>query len=745
VGAVVVAAANVAAGAPRLLLRAWLLAVAVSCVLVRQHVVIDVAAGALVGMAAWTIAHLRPPAGGAFVGPRRHGPTPQEDTTMTSKKERFRTVAVLGWILLSVYLVGSACRPAAAPGDFWADAILGQPFFSEITPGPMRSDRLFIAQGVIVDRRPAAGNNFYVYDAGHSRILAFPGSCLNSPPCVPSFVMGQPSFDRSACNFDSAFQDWPNRAPAFANTLCGLQESHFTITEGGSGASMAIDGSGNLYVTDYWNHRVLRYDDPFAPEEDLNADDVWGQADFTGNDCNRGAGPTASSFCFSWGGSNNWTAGVDIDPAGNLWVADSGNNRVLRFAPGSKTANLVLGQSSFWTGNPGTGPAQMWDPNSVRVNSNGWVYVSERQNDRVTVFQPPLTDGKDASITRAFAEPSGVDLDPTRPSNPALPRYVWISHLGNKTLELWNESLSGGIIDQVFGPGIGPLHDVSGSVGILSDGSLLAVPRDPRSTGPLYYWRRSGGVYLAPVNVITPVTPTFTDRDLELSVPAWLGPTARRTGWHHQPAHRRGLGPAPLLEQSQRRDDRQLRVRIRLAQLGRCDQWLRRPRGGLLHRAPGERQLPVRRHEVQSDRHLAAAAHTRRLARREPHLPDEHPRGRPDLGRPAPVRPRAHAGREHAVGLAQRGEPGRPDPEPARRDAESGRRAGPAEPDRRELQPLARAVLAARAGVRHARRQQALLSGRGLVRSPGSPVGVRRLARVEGQSPSPRVQFGALR
>src|SRR3989344_1064647 len=177
-------------------------------------------------------------------------------------------------------------------GDLRADIVIGQPDFSEINPGTVGNNNLWLPHGVIVDRN-STPNKMYIYDAGHNRILGYNlGTCLASTTnplnCPADIVIGQPSFSTSACNGDSAFQNYPNRAPASASTLCGLQESQLSISEGGSGSSMAVDPQGNLYVTDFWNHRVLKYDNPFVTGNAV-ADDVWGQDDFTGKNCNKSA------------------------------------------------------------------------------------------------------------------------------------------------------------------------------------------------------------------------------------------------------------------------------------------------------------------------------------------------------------------------------------------------------------------------------------------------------------------------
>ncbi|HEX9990046.1 MAG TPA: S-layer homology domain-containing protein [Chloroflexia bacterium] len=331
------------------------------------------------------------------------------------------------------------------PGDLWADVIIGKPRFSDINPFTTTSNKLFWAHGTIVDRTSTA-NKLYVYDSGNNRILGFnladclarPGDPLN---CSADIVIGQPDMSHAGCNGDSAYQNYPNRAPASASSLCGQIESQLSITEGGSGSSMAIDGAGNLYVTDFFNSRVLKYNQPFATDQ--VADDVWGQDNFTGNRCNKGQGtPNATTLCFTWGNSNNWTAGVDVDSQGNIWVVDSGNNRVLRFPAGSHTADLVIGQASFTSSAPGSSLNRLRDPSAARISSRGWLYVADHGNDRVMVYEPVFTtnmNGRKFGPTlppnpnpEPFWQPSGIDLDPSLPG-------VWIMNQQHSTFERWDE------------------------------------------------------------------------------------------------------------------------------------------------------------------------------------------------------------------------------------------------------------------------------------------------------------------
>src|SRR4051794_2077511 len=73
---------------------------------------------------------------------------------------------------------------------------------------------------------------------------------------------------------------------------------------------------------------------------DDSADAVWGQTDMISSGTCP-ASPSAITLC-----NPSQSA---VDSAGNLWVAELGNNRILMYAPGSATAVKVLGQGSFTT------------------------------------------------------------------------------------------------------------------------------------------------------------------------------------------------------------------------------------------------------------------------------------------------------------------------------------------------------------------------------------------------------------
>ena len=392
---------------------------------------------------------------------------------------------------------GPTMPPRGVPGDQWADLVLGKPGFSQIGPNQVVPYAIFNPGGVAVDRSTDP-NRAYIWDSGNSRILGIDlAECYEARErCSATVVLGQPSgFDHGGCNGDSGVQTYPFRAQATSETLCGIPDTSLSPVEEHTFVTMAVGANGDLYVPDSHNHRVLRYDSPF--ENDATADEVWGQPDLSGMTCNRGdfERPTAETLCFHADSNrsrlNRYGNGVELDATGDLWVADGGNNRVVRFPLNletgaiAKSADLVLGQDHFAARTAAAAMDRFHAPSSIRFGSNGWLYVVDSYNDRVQVFQPPFESGMAASHSFGadFHQPTAVELDP-------LGRGVWINDSGNHMIELWNHEGTEVLIvlgkesyvpdrqcgntNSVSAEGGLGICSSSGGIGLDSQGNLLA-------------------------------------------------------------------------------------------------------------------------------------------------------------------------------------------------------------------------------------------------------------------------------
>ncbi len=297
--------------------------------------------------------------------------------------------------------------PRGISGDLWADLVLGQTDIGNISPNQATSNTVWSAGGVVVD---APHNILYTFDGSNNRVLgvvniseAHSNFGPSDPPCTATILIGQPDFTHTGCNWDANFQDYPNPTQPTSFCLCVMPQNDNSVAESFPTANLAVDSSGDLYVPDYSNNRVLRYDfndlqpalTPGAVVTKPGASHVWGQGPvgnefFTSLINLGGSAPTSYSLSFHGVAGYDYnvtTAGVAVDSQGNLWVADLGNNRVLRF-PGSGSccvapsngADLVLGQSNFnlnvQAGNVDD-TLHMSRPVAVRVDSAGNVYVAD--------------------------------------------------------------------------------------------------------------------------------------------------------------------------------------------------------------------------------------------------------------------------------------------------------------------------------------------------------------------------------
>jgi len=232
-------------------------------------------------------------------------------------------------------------------GDLWADVIIGQPDFNEAVPHPVTASRVLNPGGVLVDRsvRP---NRIYVYDGGNSRVLGFsrigfckdgpqkgkPGTCDSDFPGFgivlvegigADLILGQPASHLASANRHGNYDTYPDWPPASATSLQTMPVDQISLTEGGSFANMAADDKGNLYVPDFGNHRVLRFNSPF--ETDTVADEVWGQPDLVSNLPNHGRGygkPDASGL-----GSASACRWERLDPGRPGWPAGLARKHVV--------------------------------------------------------------------------------------------------------------------------------------------------------------------------------------------------------------------------------------------------------------------------------------------------------------------------------------------------------------------------------------------------------------------------------
>lgn len=178
-----------------------------------------------------------------------------------------------------------------------------------------------------------------------------------------------------------------------------------------------FDSAGNLWVTDTHNNRVLEFKSPFSTG--MQATLVIGQQNFTANhpgipDSSCSPKPSCLVYSFSISGSTMVSpAAGSFDSSGNLWVVDTGDNRVLEFKPpfvDGMSAIHVIGQKNLIMGGSGDSAGQLDIPNGIVFDSSGNLWILDAGNNRVLEFVRPFTDGMNASLV--IGQPNFQERNP---------------------------------------------------------------------------------------------------------------------------------------------------------------------------------------------------------------------------------------------------------------------------------------------------------------------------------------------
>ena len=276
-------------------------------------------------------------------------------------------------LTIAVVEIALGCVARAASLGPAASQVFGQLDFVHNGVNILDNGGLSNPRAVAVDRS-VTPNRLYVVDLGNHRVLGWRSIQGLVNGSLADLVIGQADF--------LSWSSQCNNAAVTGATLCDP-------------TSAAVDGSGNLYVVDAGNNRVLEYDKPFTT--DTQPDRVFGQGgSFTASACNQDGSITAATLC-------NPT-GVAVDTAGALYIADADNSRVLGFDRPLVTplANRVFGQNGrFTTGTCNAGGVSantLCAPAVIAVDRADNLYVEDNGNFRLLEYDDPLRGNTTANL-----------------------------------------------------------------------------------------------------------------------------------------------------------------------------------------------------------------------------------------------------------------------------------------------------------------------------------------------------------
>ena len=320
---------------------------------------------------------------------------------------------------------------------FYPDAVIGQNGFFQNTSNRVDGRGLDEPRGIAIDKS-VTPNHLYIADSYNNRILgwgnidhAFLGneadivigqndlySNWSHDGNVSPLSLYEPhglwvgnSGDLYVCDFGNNrvlfFHD-PFQDDNAADGLLGQNSFGESDPNGGGSVSssvfdhpiyLAVDDSLGIYVSDYYNNRVLFFQNPFETGGDGFADAVVGQPDFTSFFPNRDAASPADNTLY-------FPAGLAFDSLGNLWLTDSFNYRILRYPTPLPTTG---GQANWWRGQPSFGtnyynwdgitmqsnfspyPTGLDDPRGILLDAADRLYIADQVNSRVLRWDDPTS------------------------------------------------------------------------------------------------------------------------------------------------------------------------------------------------------------------------------------------------------------------------------------------------------------------------------------------------------------------
>jgi len=270
--------------------------------------------------------------------------------------------------------------------------------------------------------------NFWVADDGNHRVEEFSGTgvyehVIGSYGSEPGYLK-----DPKGVAVDSKGNIWiadtgNNRIQEFKENrelerylgTLGTGASQFNEPKG-----IAVDSHNNVWVADTNNNRVEEFSESgeFKATLGFGVSNGEEKIEVCTSSCQAGRSGAGE-------GQFKEPHNIAFDAQGNMWVSDSGNNRLEEFNKENKYERKL--------GSEGSGNGQLKDPQGVTIDSKGNIWVADIVNNRIQEFNEKREYVTQFGIKGAgngqFSEPRGIGLDAQG--------NVWVVDTNNDRVEKW--------------------------------------------------------------------------------------------------------------------------------------------------------------------------------------------------------------------------------------------------------------------------------------------------------------------
>jgi len=305
--------------------------------------------------------------------------------------------------------------------------------------GPATAARLYYPVGIAVD----GAGNLYIADGNNHRIRKVTAATGVITTVAGSGTAGSLGdggvataaqlYTPSAVAVDAAgnlyIADANNHkirkvtaATGIISTLAGTGTAGYlgdgapaTMANLSSPQGVAVDGAGNVFIADVNNQRVRK-----VTAATGNITTIAG----------NGLQGLLGEYVLATEARLYYPAGVTVDAAGNVYIADWANDRVRKVAAGTGILSTIAGSTQGFGGDGGAGPAaQLNQPYSVAVDAGGNLYIADEYNHRVRRLAGPL--GTPTTLTAMAVSSTQI-------------RLQWTAAAGAVTYTIKRGTTSGG-------------------------------------------------------------------------------------------------------------------------------------------------------------------------------------------------------------------------------------------------------------------------------------------------------------
>jgi hypothetical protein len=270
--------------------------------------------------------------------------------------------------------------------------------------------RFWHQSGLAVDET----GNVFVADSGNSTIRKITPDGLVTTLAGTAFLYGSADGTGSAARFNNPWgvavdgagnvfvADWGNDTirkitpDGVVSTLAGLAGTSGSLDGMGAAASfngprgVAVDGAGNVFVADSGNNTIRKITPAGMVATFAGTAGLSGSTDGTG---------AAASF--------NFPTGVAVDGAGDVFVADSYNCTIRKIAPtGVVTTFAGTGYSGTGSADGPRAAASFTRPEAVAVDGAGNLFIADPGNNTIRKITP---DGMVATLAGTAGSSGSAD------------------------------------------------------------------------------------------------------------------------------------------------------------------------------------------------------------------------------------------------------------------------------------------------------------------------------------------------